>query len=99
VAPPTADDERRGLEAVQLALELGGDAKAVNQASETALHGAAAKGFNSIIELLVANGAQLAVKNRRGQTPLSLTPEPRGPGSAADLLRKLGAKEDTPPLK
>jgi len=48
---------------------------------------------------LVENGAPLAGKNRRGQTPLSLTPEPRGPGSAADLLRKLGATEDAPLLK
>jgi ankyrin len=93
VAAPTAEDERRGLEAVKVALELGGDVNASNQASDTALHGAAAKGFSTIVQVLVDHGAKLDVKNRRGQTPLAVTPQPRGEGSTAALLRKLGAKE------
>jgi ankyrin repeat protein len=38
----------------------------------TALHGAALKGFNSVVELLVANGADLYAKDANGRTPLDL---------------------------
>jgi ankyrin repeat protein len=38
----------------------------------TALHGAAMKGFDSIVEFLVANGAELEVKDANGRTPLEL---------------------------
>jgi len=90
VGPPTGEDEKRGLEAVQIALASGGDVNLANQAGDTALHGAAAKGFTNIVRFLIQNGAKVDVKNRRGQTPLSVTPEPRGPGTTADLLRKSG---------
>jgi ankyrin repeat protein len=38
----------------------------------TALHGAAVNGFNSIIEFLVAHGADLYAKDSKGRTPLDL---------------------------
>ena len=38
----------------------------------TALHGAAMKGFNSIVKFLAANGADLEAKDARGRTPLDL---------------------------
>jgi ankyrin repeat protein len=38
----------------------------------TALHGAAMKGFDSIVEFLVANGADLQAKDGNGRTPLDL---------------------------
>jgi ankyrin repeat protein len=38
----------------------------------TALHGAAMKGFNSIVEFLVAHGADLYAKDANGRTPLDL---------------------------
>jgi len=38
----------------------------------TALHGAALKGLNSIVEFLVANGAELEAKDGNGRTPLEL---------------------------
>jgi uncharacterized protein len=38
----------------------------------TALHGAALKGFNSVVELLVANGADVHVKDANGRTPIEL---------------------------
>jgi ankyrin repeat protein len=38
----------------------------------TALHGAAMKGFNSIVEFLVANGADVNAKDANGRTPLDL---------------------------
>src|SRR5690606_14968778 len=38
----------------------------------TALHGAAMKGFNSIVEFLATNGADLHAKDANGRTPLDL---------------------------
>jgi ankyrin repeat protein len=38
----------------------------------TALHGAALKGFTSVVELLVANGADLHAKDANGRTPIEL---------------------------
>jgi uncharacterized protein len=86
------------LEAVQLALQLGGDVNATNGNGDTALHIAAAKGSNAIVQLLVDKGARLDVRNKLGQTPLSLTQSTTLTDSArirlkntAELLRKLGA--------
>ena len=98
--PITAQDKQLTLDAVKLAIELGADVNAVNQAGDTALHGTAAKGFDSVLQLLSDKGAALNVKNKRGQTPLALTRD-AGAGAArgqpelrstAELLRKLGAK-------
>jgi ankyrin repeat protein len=38
----------------------------------TALHGAAMKGFTPIVELLVANGADMHAKDANGRTPIEL---------------------------
>lgn len=91
--------ERRTLEAVTVAADLGADVNAVDDAGNTALHGAASQGFNASVQFLVERGANLEAKNKKGQTPLALTTAsgPRGAGpdrkSTSDLLRKLGAKE------
>jgi ankyrin repeat protein len=64
--------ERDNVEAVKLCLELGLDANAVADDGRTALHGAAHKGRNEIVQLLVEHGARLdardngAVAARRG---------------------------------
>jgi len=97
-------DESSGLESVKLAMELGGDVNAVNQSGDTAMHGAASRGLNPIVQFLADHGAKLDVKNKRAQTPLSLaigrrSPEAAGPqpkearARTADLLRQLGAVE------
>lgn len=49
------------LEAVRLALDVGGDVNAQNAYGQTAVHGAAHRGANAVIELLVENGARLDV--------------------------------------
>ena len=59
------------LPAVAAALDLGADVNAANQAGDTALHAAAAKGLNSVVQLLADKGAQLNAKNKRGLTPLA----------------------------
>ena len=88
------------VEAARLALALGVDADAANARGDTALHAAAARGYDSVIELLAAHGARLDRANADGQTPLDVasrgsrrlglawaTPRP----STVDLLRALAA--------
>ncbi len=60
------------LEAVKLAIDLGSDVTATNQAGDTALHIAAAKKVNAVIQLLADRGANLDVKNKNGRTPLAM---------------------------
>ena len=97
----TEEEARSALEAVQLAVELGADVNAANEAGQTALHGAAFKRADAIIQFLVDKGAQVDAQDRCGQTPLSIAEgDPAGlmysadrvraHKSTADLLRKLG---------
>ena len=60
------------LEAFSLLLELGGDILAADAGGETALHGAAERGANEIVQLLVDRGADLEAVNARGWTPLTI---------------------------
>jgi ankyrin repeat protein len=98
IRPP--DEESRALETIKLLVELGAEINAQNPAGDTALHGAASRGFDTVVAFLAQRGAKLDVKNERGQTPLALAAGHRGASddsgghqSTADLLRKLGAKE------
>ena len=61
-----------GLECVKIALEAGGDVNQANKSGETPLHGAAWRGANDIIQLLVDKGAKLDAKNKAGMTPLQI---------------------------
>jgi ankyrin repeat protein len=58
------------LAAVKLAHELGNDINAVNSMGVAAIHGAANRGANDVIEYLAANGAQLNAADRQGRTPI-----------------------------
>ncbi len=95
--------EDNALQAVKLALDLGGDVNSTNEAGNTALHGAAYTKSNAIVQFLVDNGAAVNVMNKRGQTPLMIADSIRA-GSATvtsrtetgDLLRRLGAEATTP---
>ena len=67
-----AAEERRTLEAVAVALDLGARVTAANDAGDTALHAAASHGMNRVIERLTDHGADLQAENRRGQAPADL---------------------------
>jgi len=55
--------------AIKFCLEHGADATTVDEDGNTALHGVAVWGSNAAVEMLVAAGARLDVKNKKGQTP------------------------------
>ena len=85
--------EDLALRTVDAVLEAGAAAGAVNQAGDTALHAAAAGGLNRVVSRLVIAGAEVNVKNGRGQSPLSLIARREDRRATADLLRSLGAIE------
>ncbi len=58
------------LEAVRLCVEAGTDVDAVNDRHETALHGAAFRGVNTVVDYLVEQGAALDARTVEGWTPL-----------------------------
>jgi ankyrin repeat protein len=92
----TRETEALVFPTVEAALALGSDVNAVNEAGETALHMAAASGYDRVVRLLVENGARLDVKNRRGLTPLGVAAAMKAPAervSTTELLRRLGAVE------
>jgi uncharacterized protein len=91
--------EDQYLEAARLCLELGLDVNAVNEQGFRAIHGAANRGFDKMIQLLADNGAMLDVKDSQNRTPmtfaegvfLALQPPSRKPTTIA-LLEKLIAR-------
>jgi ankyrin repeat protein len=68
-----AGTEEEVLQAVALALALGGDVNAVDKNGETAMHGAAYKNLPKVVRLLAESGAKVETwnrKNKYGWTPL-----------------------------
>jgi ankyrin repeat protein len=90
--------EAEALEAVKLCLDLGINVNDPTDKGETALHGAALRGADSIVKLLVENGAKVNAANKQGLTPLDVANGKGGaPGqyrmpheSTAALLHQLG---------
>ena len=88
----------RGAEAaVRVLLEAGADINAVNEADFTALHGAAYRGLNEVVDYLVANGADIDARDYRGRTPYRLAEGSKQSfqfqafPATAELLAELGA--------
>jgi ankyrin repeat protein len=65
------EPESRVRQGVAAAVSLGADPNATNTAGDTALHVAASRGYDSVIEWLVERGARVNVQNKRGITPLA----------------------------
>jgi ankyrin repeat protein len=85
------EPESRVLETVTTALSLGSDLEAVNASGETALHIAAAQGYETVVRALAERGANLNARNARGQTPLGALLARKTRPNMIELLRKLGA--------
>ncbi|HEY7171014.1 MAG TPA: ankyrin repeat domain-containing protein [Vicinamibacterales bacterium] len=58
--------------AVTYLLDAGANINAVNEADFTALHGAAFRGLNEVIKILVDRGANMNARDFRGRTPYRL---------------------------
>lgn len=91
------------LEAVKLCVELGADVNAKNSMGLQAVHGAANRGSDTIIEFLVSKGARLDVPDNEGRTAYNWaegiflatnTPDAK-PGTMA-LIKRLGGTVGTP---
>ncbi len=92
--------EAQVLEAVRLLVEeLGADVNAVSDVGETAMHAAAYRGADSVVQYLFDRGAELDVVALDGRTPLRVADGVEYGNSfaahphTAVLLRQLGAKE------
>lgn len=101
-ADRTATTESESLETLKVLLDAGVDVNAGNTNGETALHSAASRGADTIVQFLVDRGARLDARDKANRTPLDAAmgvpspgarpqdynrPEPRE--STANLLREL----------
>jgi ankyrin repeat protein len=92
--------EAEAIAAIKLCLDAGADVNSVDNQGDTALHGAAQKGFDEVVEFLADHGAKLDIKDKKGRTPLDAAMGLMGNGgfdgsrrdvheSTVALLRKL----------
>ena len=99
------EEERRlTVESVKVALDLGVDVNATDEKGNTALHAAASRKLDPVVEYLATRGAELDLRNKRGQTPLTLAMAgPRGPSfylrgpdtsNTVEILIRLGAIDE-----
>ena len=83
--------------AVRMLIAAGADINAVNEANFTALHGAAFKGLNEVIEYLVEQGADIDAQDFRGRTAFRMAEGSKQSfqfqawPETAELLASLGA--------
>jgi ankyrin repeat protein len=75
VGTPATDED--ALEAVTLLVNAPIDVNAANANGQTALHNAAARGYDPLVKLLVDKGARLDAKDRLGRLPIDIA---RGAG-------------------
>ena len=90
--------EEKAFEAVRMLVEHGEDVNTTNARNETALHGAAYRGANSIALYLIDRGARLDIADELGRMPVTIAdgvvagPYFRAHDETAALLReRMGA--------
>jgi uncharacterized protein len=103
--------EEQAIASIKLCLDAGADVNAADIQGETALHGAAQRGWDQVVQFLVDHGAKLDAKDKKDRTPLDAANGLLGNGgfdgtrrdvheSTVALLRKLmavpEAKTDQP---
>ena len=91
--PDPLEREATTLAAVKIAVGLGVDLHTSNADGNTALHAAAAQGYDSVVTYLVGRGANPNAVNAKGQTALDRATESRRGDSTVELLRRLSAQE------
>jgi ankyrin repeat protein len=96
----TRSPESGALGALKVALDQGLDLNQTNARGETALHGAALRGADSLVQFLVEHGGKLDAKTKQGFTTLdvamgknSLAGLPVPHESTVALMRQLGGHE------
>jgi len=78
--------ESRVFETVRAVVLVGADVNAANKAGDTAMHTAAAQGYNTVVQFLGDHGANVNAKNSAGRTPLgTLLSSGRGKGRVVDV--------------
>jgi ankyrin repeat protein len=99
--------QAQAVEAAELLLSAGATVNARDRGGQTALHGAAAWGWNDVVKSLVAHRADLLAKDTQGRTAADIA---KGAASSSGraaavphpeteaLLRKLMAEAPTPPV-
>src|SRR5580700_824649 len=98
--------EAEAIASIKLCLDAGADVNAIDNQGDTALHGAAQKGDDQVVQFLADHGAKLDVKDRKGRTPLDAANGLMGNGgfdgsrrdvhdSTVALLRKLMGTPET----
>jgi ankyrin repeat protein len=100
----TRGTEAGALEALKVSMAAGLDIHQANVRGETALHGAALRGADTVVQFLIDQGAEIDAVSKQGFTPLDVAlgksivgqlPVPHE--STVALLRKLGGKEGPGP--
>ena len=102
----TEEEKKSLFEVTKLLVALGADVNSAGEHGWTALHGAAYKGMDAVVQFLIEHGARTEVFDEYGQTPLSIANAVITVGSkyayyqssrvvrrsTSDLLLKLGAR-------
>lgn len=68
----TGGEQKDAIEAIKMLMAKGVDVNAANDLGQTAMHFAAQKGSEKVIEFLAENGANIDAKDKRGKTPLDI---------------------------
>ena len=97
--------EAEYVEAVKLCLERGAPVNATNSLGLAAMHGAANRGWVSVIQMLADHGSTLDAKDNAGRTPmtfaegifLAIRPPVAKPEAMALLKRLMGSDATTGP--
>ena len=96
----TRGTEAEAVEAVKVAMDAGLDLNTENSKGENALHGAASRGADQIVQFLMDHGAKINSKSKQGYTAVDFAmgkavvgqlPVPHD--STVELLKKLGGLE------